>query len=582
MAVLRFQTIQNRLRQISNVEWALLILALVVGSITVQNGQWYFPDEFRYFIGGNVWMLQTWDQVPPDVVGPRTLQFMPEALRSPLYHVLYLPATLTQWAASGFQFHVDPASGWAENYQWNIIPGLYNVLWYLFNGILLYRVSLKLFSHQTVARVTWLFYILWLPHLIFTRHMFPCIPAETFLLLSVWLLIKGIQHPPGNNLTGYKLFLWAGIAWIIHFLIYLGYYYTLIPIIAIAAWWPGQKPTPPQRLKAAGMLLAPLALGMLVMETFCQFGLSMSFVTYLMELSQHINHGAFAEGWRLPWDYALAVGPVFGLILAGCTLAGAAYPWLNREDPNRWQVGVTIWIFILMWIIHTVNSVLLHKFVVYGRTVFPTFDWLLLPAAYVLAKNLPNNFQKLSPTALWSTITITLCVISMGTSIADFWSQTYPRDMGQVFTYQTGIPIQNGFLHSSRSKDFSLTPAGPEGAPMVLETRSMNSKDPNTVPLGCESIAPFLKPNQPLFLLINRTHFNPVHHQNPIDPKLLHSGKLLMSARHPLGALFYQYEGLGPQQRQAIRKQPFNMLALENPCRNMDNIKLRRKKPPSR
>lgn len=323
----------------------LIVSFLLRWGLAFQGGQFFNPDEYRYLYCR---------EVARDIQKGDYAAALTELTR--------------EAAHQGFKFlGVIPAMVELKRGENSVIPALFFGLFSLINIALIWLLALRLGGDKTEALLasflaaasSTLFY--------YSSHLFPYDPAMTFGLLALYI---GLRRESGiwtSMLTGVFGFLaffiyngyWAlvGFIFIVHILFAFGSYTRLF-----------------SRTVFAG--LGFFATLLLLVRINGQFGNDL--MQGYGQFSDTITNGNFSEGAILPFEY-LWTAEHF-LLIVWLLLISYAIVMISRSDSQR----VIIWVggALFIYACFVISSMVLHKFVVYGRLVREMVPFLVLASAY--------------------------------------------------------------------------------------------------------------------------------------------------------------------------------------------------------
>ncbi len=331
---------------------ALLITAVLLRFLLVEGGgQFFFPDETRYFLSREAATLVASGNLRPGLllpfsnsehIGFKVLGLMPALLEERFGHDGRLPAlffsifSVLNLLLIGLCARRLGASPMAQ-------------LWALFLGV----CSNSLFYY--------------------TRHLFP---YDASLCLGLLAFYIGSRSGGWRRSTAVGLL--AGLA----FITYLGYWTLAGTVMLLHLLRGGGWRLWLERALATGAGFgAVVAVVLLVNQLSTGHALADT-----LRFATTINQGDFHEGHSLPWRYLQAAE---GLLL-WVWLAAAAYAmvWLIRSQAARGGRNQARWLclaaLVLLYVIPLVTSNVLQKFVVYGRGARLEVPFFCLLTALVL------------------------------------------------------------------------------------------------------------------------------------------------------------------------------------------------------
>ncbi len=254
-----------------------------------------------------------------------------------------------------------------------------------------------------------------------------------------------------------------------------------------------------------GFLLPLVAL--LVLGTWVNINLLAEYQNF----AQTVTQGSYSEGWSLPFRYFWSTEQL-SLIVLGLLSLYACFKSRFQQDERTIIItfcGIYLYLCLLF------PSVITNNFVVYGRLARQLSPFLILLSAMGLSQL--SQRGRLGSKA--SQVILTLIITQTFWNFGQVYSIAYPRD----FTRQA----------QERFKDFYETPA------------RFGFRAPQT----CESNG---------YVLQNAKYFLKVPASSLAIP-----GNVLMAAPHPVNFPPYQYEGYGPEERQAFQKAKLTMTLLQ-------------------
>lgn len=472
-------------------------LAARVG-LALQGGQLFFDDESRYLRGVDLYQAI----LRADFAGLVEVLKWPEHLAfnfinaavAPLHHALAFFAGRGDWSQPE-NIHLSLPLAAA-------VLGLFSVL----NLWLVNRIARAAGAGEDEA--LWATLLLAASNTLFfqARHLQPYDCALTAFLAALWL---------GLGRGSPRRWLGGGALAALTFETYNGYWF-LVPLLLGSLWlapsaWPERlRLTAWWSLGFLGALLALMLPGLLLGGAHFRLTLVM--------FSGSARQGLFSEGWSLPFEFLWhSEGWIGGVLAAGLAFAATA---ALRSDPaaprlHRWLV-----LFALAWLLPAFFSVVLEKFVVYGRTVRPLLPFACLAAGWSLHR-LATARPRLAP--LLAVPVLTMAALNF----APHFFRIFPRDVEMQVLGQYG---------------------------MVKRWLSFS---------GC-IYQPLLLPGErPGLALADAQNLYPVR-----DYLGYPEGTELFSVAHPLTYAPYQYEGHTPRERALLRAHPpaIRLIRLADPA----------------
>jgi hypothetical protein len=377
-----------------------------------------------------------------------------------------------------------------------VFPAIFFSFFSILNLFLIWKIALQAGAPLRVANYALLLAASSQVLLYYSRHLFPYDQAMFFGLLGLYVALKNNAQPGVPILCGTLSFLC--------FITYNGYWAIAAFAIIVCTFngakeknWIVKRPA----FLALGFL-APLAILLLVCflvgkDVFGDYGV------YLQKIVQ----GSFSEGWSLPFEYFWYAEHGFSVLIGLFSLL-ALILFRKKRNPFLYvALGGTLFIYLSL----VIPSNILHTFVVYGRTARQIMPFLALSAAYGL-----SALRSWKPVGLWlANIVVAIILIQTAWNYSLSYKIVYPREF-----------IQN---IQQRYPEFEVS------------SKMMRFYSP----LICQNEG---------FFLIN---FHYIHNRLESLPDI--QGEMLMRAPHPVNFLPYLYEGYTPEQRQAIRRENYEM-----------------------
>jgi hypothetical protein len=523
--------------------YAVLMLALVAGTVSVRHGMFFFPDEIRYLMPLDVY---NWFQTH----NPQAMALLRSGVDRPLYYVLYSPILWLGNLVNTFPYPIDPVSGWTLPLPSDPVPKICQVLLHVLNTFLVLRIVRRLFN-RSASLLAGVLHALWLPNLLYTRHILPPLLAETFLLCTMQSALNTSEALPDEKAERRSL-LKTGSWWLAVFLVYPGFYYTGLGLILLA--FLTQTQSWRHRWLRLFYLLLPTLVFILLASVICGLLFQLNYPLALKGLADSVIQGDTGNALGFLFDYYRQISHVI-LILGLLAWALGWKDWFaGRRNAFSWLSVVTTVGYA--WLILFVG---LSGTVLYGRTLLP----LALPTLWQSADFLTSRIK---PRAVsWSLIG--LCLLGLVWSLPGFWAVRFPLDAVAAFEQRSGLQFPNRFLHSGRIPDFSIRDDQVAPNVYVIQTRTVSTKPSPEMAFGCHVLSPALQRPGTIYLFINTEVIAGFDHVNPIsDPHLL-DGQVLMNRPYPARFFLYGYEGMSTRERALMSGvQEIPMMVVRDPC----------------
>lgn len=443
--------------------YALLVISLSLRIVLIfSGGQYFWPDEDRYENS----RLAAEQLLAGNKRG--AIETLHTAV-NPLYGVLsVLPAIAEHFIGEDLR-----------------IPAIFFASFSVLNLWLLGLIVLALGAEEREALLATLLLALSSTFFFYSRHLLPYDTALTFGFLSI---LVGIKRPAKTTNS-----VLSGLLALFAFLVYTGYWAMVVFSFLTHVFFelPNTLKERARRALLWGSafvlpLLAVLALSNLLFENplLSQFLLFTSMVT----------QGLFAEGWSLPFEYLWHAEHLIMLFWFAAFIF-AIRKLVLKESNKRIAFGLLG--FLVIYIGLVAFSVILEKFVVYGRSARQLVPFLCILGAYGLES------MWIAPQRIRRLAALLFVGIALQAAV-NFWPvfvQDFPIEFRETAT---------AYLASTDEDQFEFLYAG-----MIY-------------PEPAETI--FDRPYQ-----------------------------IRLQSRHPLQFLPYQYEGYTPAQRQLLRSMDISM-----------------------
>jgi hypothetical protein len=490
--------------------WALLAIVAISAILRIilceRGGQFFFGDELRYdrvvrlyfaIANGNA----------HDV---RETLAMPE-------HALFPWVGAIVMAAQHLLAQATPYGDWGRHPEFATFT-----MWIGACVLSLFSTLNVLFVHR-LARVAgagreealWATLIMAASNTAFyySRHLLPYDCALSFALAA---MVVGLKAPTLGRaaLCGFL----AGCAY--H--VYNGYWF-LPPVVALVYCGHGWRGA--RRKPLFSMLIAGLSLGLGLPLLVGTLAGGSHYWRTMVAFSGTVTQGSFAEGWSLPWAYLWSSEDWLGVAVVACILAAFADGWIAARPMER---RVRIWLAatVTVYVLLVLASVVMEKFVVYGRTVKPLVPLFCLLAGWAVG-GLVGGRRSLR----WiGAAALAACAL---VHFAPHFARVFPRDVE--------ITVLRNFGNPKRT----LSMSGSIYIPLAL-------------PVTRGDLA-----------LANAQMIYPVRAFIGFP-----EGRTLFRIEHPLTYAPFQYEGHSPAERAMLRTQDISMrlISLSHPAQVQDDL----------
>ncbi len=389
------------------------------------------------------------------------------------------------------------------------LPAIFFSFFSILNLYLIWMIALKAGATTRVANYALLIAACSQVLLYYSRHLFPYDQAMFFSLLALYVAL--INTKPGVSFL-------CGTLSFLCIVTYNGYWaIAAFPMMvntfngAKEKYWFVKRPT----FLGLGFL-TPLA----ILLIFC-FVIGKDFFSDYGVYLQKIVQGSFSEGWSLPFEYFWHAEHGFIVVVALLTLV-SLFLFLKKRNKFLYiAIGGTIFVYLCL----VIPSNVTHTFVVYARTTRQLLPFLVLTAAYGL-----DNLYSWKPGGRWLVnVAIVVILLQAAWNYRLAYKIVYFREFVQEVQEQ-----YPNFKISSKMMRFY--------APLVCENHGLLAKNFHYIYTWPQSLPPA-------------------------------QGDILMAAPHPLNFLPHQYDGFTREERQAIRKEYFEMVLYKPDASYLANIK---------
>lgn len=365
------------------------------------------------------------------------------------------------------------------------IPALFFSLFSVLNLWLLRQIVLSLGGGEQEAVFAMFLLALSSTFFYYSRHLLPYDTAMAFGLLSI---LFGIKNP-------HKIIhsLLSGLLSLCAFLVYTGYWFLVVFSLIAHAFF-ATRQTIDNRQKRVTLFGTAFALPLLAILVLSNFLFDEPLLDQFLFFSGKITQGDYSEGWSLPFEYLWHAEHLI-LIFWIASFVFCLWKIQRGEKNERVIFGLTGILFIYLSLV--TFSVVVEKFVVYGRLARSLVPFLCILGAFTLERFWVSNRNKRR--------IVKILILSLSLQAVLNFYPPFVQD----------FPIE--FLKKSSSISASF-----EEDQFQILYASMIYPEPDEV-----------LPNQPY--------------------------KVLLQSNHPLEFLPYQYEGYTPAQRYLLRSNDITM-----------------------
>ncbi len=495
------------------VRWGLPVLLALAWALRAvlawRGGQFYFPDEARYFRSHELlryfWFPNAYpspfDELlsHPEHIGYVAIGTVAEALRYLGGALMGLPDYSAVRPESPFWLSAALLGGASV--------GSIGLIYALAIRAGADRIE-ALFAALLAACSTSLFY--------YSRHLVPYDSALALALLAAWVGIHPRPRPSLSILVG----MLAGLA----FLTYNGYW--LSGAIAIGLHLAYRRATLPRMALRAALSGIGLTIPFLALSVLTTLRDAPSLYESLGAFATTVTQGAFSDGWTFPWEYlwhaehGLLLAWLLG-VLGVCLGLWRGWP-AARTRGLLWLAAAT-GIYLLL----ALGSAVLEEFVIYGRLARQLAPYLCLATAYAAHQ----LWLRGKPGRVAVGAACGLVALQFGLNLVPVYQQRFPGDLERA-----------------------SAPYAPLFRDSTLEGCCGSFDSDNFYRQGIPSDGGF----DPRYVLLNTSYLYPVYGSRP-----RFEGREILVAAHPIQFLPYQYESYNPDERATFRAADVRMRLLE-------------------
>ena len=484
--------------------WIILVASAVARVfLCAGGGQYFFGDEGRYDRGMQLYL----GIASGDLHGVRGIVALPD-------HALFPWVGALATAAQHLLAHATQFGDWGRHPEYAgftvWLGACFLSLFSVLNIFLVHRLSRALGADPEEALWAALAMAVSNSAFYYARHL---LPYDCALSAALAAMVVGAGAPGAGRAAASGLL--AGCAY--H--LYNGYWF-LAPVVLLvfagASW--GQ----PRRSRLACAWAAGFALGIGVPLLAGSLAGGIQYWRTLAAFSGTVTQGLFAEGWSLPWAYLWASEGCAGAALAACV----ALALIRARRPLEPRVRFILAALGAAYGLLVLSSVIMEKFVVYGRTVKPLVALLCILAGWALRGLIGGR--------AWLKGAAAAALLASGIiHFAPHFSRVFPRDVEVAVLRNLGNPKH------------SLSVSGSVYIPLPLPVARAD------------------------LVLVNAQMLFPVRAYIGYP-----AGRTLLRFEHPLSYPPYQFEGYTPMQRDLLSTEDISirLIRLSDPGRVPDDL----------
>ncbi|MCY4465803.1 MAG: hypothetical protein OXE46_09730 [Chloroflexi bacterium] len=337
---------------------------------------------------------------------------------------------------------------------------------------------------------------------LFSRHFMP-------IDIPVLIALAGIYCALHWRDNGFLSAVGVGILAFLVVWVYHGYV-TLAALVALVYGVFLARNTTQVMLRGIGMALGG-ALIFLPLLLYNHFVLGIDMLQEMRWFSETVTLGSYAEGWLFPFMYLGDVESGLALVWLCGLILGCRRLWRERGSAG-WSRGL-LWLGCLaaLYLLMAFLSTGLQRFVLYGRIARALVPFIALFSAWGLLPIL----------ARWRPLHVAgFCALVALLAAANFipaLQLQHPREIArQVYAEYDDVSFETTFHEGANTHGFHL--------PVVPEAR---------------------------YQLFNASFYYPI-----TEMESRPNGETLVEISHPFNHRLWQYEGMTPEMRDMVRRDP--------------------------
>ncbi len=489
----------TRLRPAHWLLWLLLVSFALRILLVQQGGQLFSPDELRYALRP----VKVADQLyAGDLAGG-----LNGLLRYREHHgfitAALLPAYLHRLA---YGLNPENELSWADYWQQPTGDFRFSALLLSLPSVMcipmLYMVSRRAGSSPAEALLAAFLFACANTFFMFSRHFMPIDIPMMIALAGIYCALqwrdKGLLPAVGMGMLAFS------VVWVYHG------YVSLAALLALVYGLFLARTVKQVILRSVAMALGG-ALILLPLLLYNNFVLGIDMLQEMRWFSETVTLGSYAEGWLFPFMYLGDVETGLALVwLCGLVLGGRRL-WHERGTPD-WSRGL-LWLgcLVALYLLMAILSTGLQRFVLYGRIARALVPFVALFCAYGLQPILARKGR-------WFTLGFAaLVVVLAAANFIPALQLQHPREIArQVYSDYSDVSFETTFGEGANTHGFHL--------PVVPEAR---------------------------YHLLNASFYYPI---TQMDAPM--TGDVLVEIPHPFNHRLWQYEGMTPQMRDIVRRDP--------------------------
>ncbi|HTS18697.1 MAG TPA: hypothetical protein VMP11_14070 [Verrucomicrobiae bacterium] len=336
----------------------------------------------------------------------------------------------------------------------------------------------------------------------YARHV---LPYDASLALALASLAVGMQRGGSGRLVMSGWLIGAA------FMTYYGYWAIAVVVsVAVLTW--KARTTGEAAGRCGWFAMGALSwLGVFAAGRFVILG--GSFLQGMTSFAGTVTKGVFEEGWTLPWAYLWHAE--HGLLIYWLVAIVASIVAVARRRQVAGHAVMWVSMAAAVYVLLVVSSVVLHQFVVYGRTARQ-----LVPFLCMVGGSGGARLWEVTPASMRRRLLqcgVVALLIQSVWNIRVPLQQWFPIEVKGIVARDYGAFSEALTINGPKSEDGKLSPT----------TDSGSSR----------------------YVLVNAEYLAPV-----LGPKAPPEGHVLMRFAHPTQFLPYQYEEFTPREREILRE----------------------------
>jgi hypothetical protein len=419
-----------------------------------------------------------------------------------------------------------------------MIPLAFNVIVSLLILLLFFRISMLLFDGQFLpSLISTAVYAFLVNSNIYIRHIVPYDLSLLCFMYSIYSVLKGMES--GERISS-KALVFSGLASGLGFSVYPGYYFLPALVFSLVLFGEFNNRFSGVSLRRCLVFTVSAVTVPLAFEVIGRAG-GKSYYATLVNLSSTVTQGTFIEGFAFLPQYLMEVEKLVGVLLmvfvAFYILKSLVLVLTKKSLGPQKTMRFTVLIIFMGFLFHSINSVIFHKVVFYGRLIHMYFPFLVLASVSLLSGLKKTAIKRAAYGVLMATSIYSFITFSMY-----YANLSYPYDV----LYKQGVRgehIRADFSNmatETREKCiiFLPTPGFAENGRSIVALRDL--------------------------ILVNFCYYHPLGEDfTPYSPPVGY--ELVYRGRHFLSYPAYGYEGYTVKERKYLKERDYKVYIYERP-----------------